>query len=58
MKLEKLQEWFDLLCVIRDKLGVAGAWQFVGDDMTDLQIEILEASNYQIDQENYLKRGE
>ena len=58
MKLEKLQKWFDLLCEIRDKLGVVGAWPFVGDKITDLQIDILEVSNYQIDTENYLKRGD
>ena len=56
MKLEKLQKWFDLLCEIRDKLGVVGAWPFVGDKITDLQIDILEVSNYQIDTENYLKK--
>ena len=53
MKLEKLQKWYDLLCEIRDKLGVVGAWPFVGDKITDLQIDILKTSNYQIDIDNY-----
>lgn len=53
--IEKLQETLNLLCRVVDKLDLLGSMKYVGDDMTDAMINLLELSDYQLDPDDYLK---